>query len=298
MGLFDGPTWNERMLAENQAQTDAQRKQAKIAKQRARENAATNRELVGAAKDRTAADRAAAQKQANDMAQMRAAQQRALAQQAAIEQERARREQTTQWAMFRQTPDGVAWAEWIDHCEAVARMCESRNEQWTQAADRAVARIVSAEMKGWHLTGMYLPVDHPGRRKPKGFGNSVRLIAGLAKAGTDPDAPFKQWQKMLTKVNPQYAQDNAHYRDHLMKWLVAQVGFDPLREPKGSPPGWVVDDVNLTISSGVSKLKQRAMRELPPKSAVPGLPVLVVRPVEQFQAPELADLLEQWAQQA
>lgn len=299
MGFFDGPTYKEQMLAESRAQTDAQRKQTRIAKQRAGENAATNRKLVNAANARTAADTAAAQRQAQAAAQLSAAQQRALAEQTAIARERARREEVARWAMYRQTPDGVAWAEWLDHGEALARMCEGRNEQWAQAADRAVARIVSDEMKAWHATGRYLPADHPAcQQKIKGFGNTMRFFVGLAKAGSDPDAPFKQWQKILTKANPQYAEDNAHYRDHLMKWLVAQVGFDPLREPKGRPPGWLVDDVNHTISSGMVHFKQFAMRDLPPKSELPGRPVLVVRPVEQFQAPELAELLEKWTQQA
>ncbi|MCD2104908.1 hypothetical protein ACQR36_17450 [Rhodococcus erythropolis] len=299
MGLFDGPTWQDRMLYEAEEQTRAAQKAAKDGQRRARENAAANAEIARLAKKREAREvDEANQRQQQARSQAVSAQQAAQqAQRQAARQHQAQLESqvNANWAMFRQTPDGQQWQRWIDAATQVSDLLDAWNQVWSEAVLAAVAEERSnCAYPAWQM-GVYLPVGHPGTR----LLGSMRALMSIAKAARegapDVESAFHKMQLRLAKKNPAWATENELNRRGWIDYAVRRVGVDPLTATAGSIPGYLVDDLNWSVPSRYRSIVVNIKRQLPPASEI-GSCLNVARalkPADVFDHPELRRLIEQ-----
>ena len=303
MGLFDGPSWKERMLYEAEEQTRAAQRSEKAAKRRARENAATNAELRKLAKLSAERD-AVADRESRDQARRKAALQQAAVQEASRRQQEQHRLQAeaqlnANWAMFRQTSDGQQWQRWIENATDIADLLDGWNRVWSSTVESAADELrIDCVYTGWNL-GIFLPEGHPA---PKAVG-SVRMLKAMVKSASDsfqPEVAFANMQKSLARKNPDWAAENERNRRGWIEYAVAQIGYDPLGEDPSPVPGYMIDDLNWTVPKNYRALAVSIKKQLPPASEIRGhLPVLrALKPADTFEHSALRAALAQFHSEA
>lgn len=298
MGLFDGPSWKDRMLYEAEEQTRAAQRSEKAAKRRAREDAATNAELRRLAKQKAARE-ASAQRQAEDRARIQTASQQAAVRAAAKRQQEQHRlqaetQQNANWAMFRQTADGALWQRWIEIATEIADSLDGWNRDWSAAVESAADELrLECVYTLWNL-GIYLPEGHPA---PQAVG-SVRMLRAVFKSASDsfePEVAFANMQKSLERKNPDWASENDRNRRGWIAYAVAQIGYDPLVATPSLAPGYMIDNLNWTVPTKYRALIDAIKKQLPPASEIRGhLPVVrALKPIDTFGHPVLTAAMEQ-----
>lgn len=238
MGIFDGPSWSDKMLREAEDQADAARKSQDIARRRARENAAANDRLIKESKKRTeliaqqtraAQEREQQQLRAATQAQQAAAraQQAAARAQQAASQRQEQQQTAANWALFRQTPEGVQWQGLIETLDRRLNALLELRAEWLplfeQARQDCAARLLTPAAP----LGYFVPADHAFYTEGKGVRRwaLMKAVRSFTKTNTF-QLQYQQAQKDLEKRNPEWAKTNAACANWVSETSRTEIGVD------------------------------------------------------------------------